>query len=200
MKAAIIVAHPDDEIIWAGGLIMQNPHWEWTVLSLSRANDPDRCPKFRSVCKLLGLTGFISDLDDANPPKPINTNREIGGRITEYLKTTPWDMCITHGSNGEYGHPRHKQTHQQVLDMINEGTLECKELWTFAYECDAEMKKCTAAAEADVLIDLTEQELLKKRLIVQQEYGYGKDSFEVGACISPEAFRRRERSFEEQIS
>jgi hypothetical protein len=37
MKAAIIVAHPDDETIWSGGLILKKPEWQWTVLSLCRA-------------------------------------------------------------------------------------------------------------------------------------------------------------------
>lgn len=37
MKAAIIVAHPDDETIWSGGLILKKPEWQWTVLSPCRA-------------------------------------------------------------------------------------------------------------------------------------------------------------------
>ena len=103
MKAAIIVAHPDDEIIWSGGLILQRPEWDWVVLSLSRADDADRCPKFHRVCDLLGVKGYISDLDDSDPPKPINRRREIGNRIMECLTLVPCDLCITHGSNGEYG-------------------------------------------------------------------------------------------------
>ena len=69
MKAAIIVAHPDDESIWSGGLILQKPDWEWTVLSLCRADDPDRSRKFESVSGLLGFDAFISDVDDSNPLK-----------------------------------------------------------------------------------------------------------------------------------
>ena len=199
MKAAIIVAHPDDEVIWSGGLVLQNPQWDWTVLSLSRADDEDRCPKFYRVCDFLGMKGYISDLDDSSPPKPINRHREIGSRIMEYLTLTPWDLCITHGSNGEYGHPRHKEVHAEVLDLTHDGILECHEFWTFAYDCNAESRICQVDPQADVIVELTEMHLCEKRRIVQEMYGYGEDSFEVSACISPETFRKWDIPEEEQL-
>ena len=85
MTAAVIVAHPDDEIIWCGGLILRNPQWDWTVFSLCRADDPDRCPKFVSICRRLGLTGLISDLNDGNNLEQIDTRSQIGGRIIQHL-------------------------------------------------------------------------------------------------------------------
>ena len=188
-KAAVIVAHPDDEIIWCGGMILQHPDWDWTVLSLSRAEDPDRSPKFNRVCHLLGVTGLISTLDDSNPPRPIDCDEEIGGRISRLLGTGRWDLCLTHGSNGEYGHPRHMQLHNSVLDLLRESVLNCDQLWTFAYNCDAKTGKCLPADDADRLVDLTGQQLFEKKRIIRQEYGYGPDSFEVEVCINPEAFR-----------
>ena len=64
MKAAVIVAHPDDEVIWCGGFVAAHSDFEWTVLSLSRSDDSDRQPKFKAVCEMLGVHGIISDLDD----------------------------------------------------------------------------------------------------------------------------------------
>ncbi len=197
MKAAIIVAHPDDEIIWCGGLILKHPEWDRTVLSLSRSDDTDRCPKFKSVCRSLGLTGLISDLDDDSPLKPINRRKEIGSRIIKYLASTPWDLCVTHGENGEYGHPRHKDVHTEVLDLIRDGILECGELWTFAYDCDVRTNICQAGPHADMIVELSKAHLCEKRRIVRDMYGYGEDSFEVSACISPEAFQIVEMSEEE---
>ncbi|HUV64981.1 MAG TPA: hypothetical protein VMW24_13870 [Sedimentisphaerales bacterium] len=199
MNAAIIVAHPDDEVIWSGGLILLHPEWEWTVLSLSRKDDPDRYPKFKSVCTLIGVRGFITDLDDGDPLKPINSRMEIGRRIREHLPQIPWGLCITHGSNGEYGHQRHKEVHAEVLDLINDGVLECKDLWTFAYNCDAGTKTCCADPQADIIVELSEEQLSEKRRIVREVYGYDEDSFELCACISPEAFRRWESPGEEDI-
>jgi LmbE family N-acetylglucosaminyl deacetylase len=190
MNAAIIVAHPDDEVIWAGGLILQHPDWEWTVLSLCRADDADRAPKFERVCRRLGATGLISDLDDGNPPKPLDADAEIAGRILGHLPATPWDLCLTHGANGEYGHLRHTQINSHVLRLARDGTIACRELWTFAYECDVAGATCRPALWADVLVDLTAEQLVEKRRIVRDLYGYAEDSFEVRVCISPECFAR----------
>ena len=193
-KATIIVAHPDDEVIWCGGLILQRQQWNWTVLSLSRADDRDRRPKFEAVCRLLKVTGHISTLDDGTSLKPVDCAREIGDRIARHLGSAPWDLCITHGANGEYGHPRHKQVHAQVLELARDGFLECAELWTFAYRCDAETGRCEPAPDADVFVDLTDEQLQEKRRIIREEYGYGEDAFEVKACVRPEAFRTRKLS------
>jgi LmbE family N-acetylglucosaminyl deacetylase len=196
-KAAVVVAHPDDEIIWSGGLLLRHPDWNWTVLSLCRADDADRRPKFEAVCERLGAVGIILDLDDGNPPATINPHRDIGGRIRETLCPSPWDICLTHGTNGEYGHPRHKQVHQAVVRLVKNGLLECRELWTFAYECEVSPARCRPADWADEWIDLTDEELAEKKRIVRDMYGYPEDGFEVAACISPEAYGLRQRFAEE---
>lgn len=188
--AAIIVAHPDDEIIWCGGLVLRYPEWNWTILSLSRADDPDRCAKFWSVCCSLGVRGHMGHLDDSNPLKPINCAAEIGDRVLDNLGGVPWDLCITHGANGEYGHPRHIEVHAQVMKLVRDCLLNCEELWTFAYCRDPCTHHCEAASDADIVVDLTEDELREKMRIIQDVYGYGPESFEMKACTSPEAFRR----------
>jgi LmbE family N-acetylglucosaminyl deacetylase len=189
-EAAIIVAHPDDEIIWCGGLILRNPEWDWTVLSLCRAQDADRRPKFQAVCAMLDVVACISDMDDSNPPKPIDAMHEIGRRVREHLCDMDWDLCLTHGANGEYGHPRHKETHREVLRLASSGVLRCTELWTFAYQCDVGAARCRPLPDADYLVALTHEQLTEKKRIVREQYGYGLGSFEVRACISPEAFHR----------
>jgi len=189
-RAVIIVAHPDDEIIWCGGMVLRNAEWDWTVLSLCRADDPDRRPKFQTVCQSLDVSGCISDLDDGNPPQPINPMREIGRRVREHLGQTDWDLCLTHGANGEYGHPRHREVHVEVCRLVASGVLRCGEMWTFAYRCDARTGACQPLGDADVLVPLTDEQLDRKKRIIWEQYGYREDSFEVRACASPEAFHR----------
>lgn len=198
MKAAIIVAHPDDETIWSGGLILRHRDWAWTVLSLSRGDDANRRPKFERVCDLLAVRGIISDLDDGNPLKPLNPRREIGRRIMNCLCPTGWDLCVTHGRNGEYGHRRHREVHNEVISLIGDGILECEALWTFGYECNGQPRSCLPGADAEILLDLDPEELLEKKRIVREEYGYAEDSFEVAACISPEAFHRLDPQSQEE--
>ncbi len=57
-RVAIIVAHPDDETLWAGGTILSHPEWECFVVSLCRKSDPDRAPKFKKVLEVLGADGI----------------------------------------------------------------------------------------------------------------------------------------------
>jgi LmbE family N-acetylglucosaminyl deacetylase len=188
-RAAVVVAHPDDEIIWCGGLILQRPDWDWTVLSLCRADDTDREPKFRAVCAHIGATGHISDLDDSSPPAAIDARAEIGGRVGRILGEQAWDIVLTHGADGEYGHLRHRQVHAEVLRLVGEGVLGASRLWCFAYVCENPQGNCLPAGEADRFEELSDSVLAEKKRIVAEMYGYPPDGFEVLACICPEAFR-----------
>jgi hypothetical protein len=187
-SAVIVVAHPDDEIIWCGGYILQHLDRQWTVLSLCRQDDSDRRPKFEKVCNLLGIVGHIFDLNDSNPLRPIDFE-DIAKIIRKTISVRAWDMCFTHGTNGEYGHMRHKQVGSTVSRLAKSGDLICKNLWRFAYDCNADNGACSPLPTADKLIHLSTGQLSEKRRIVREIYGYSEDSFEVRACISPEAFQ-----------
>ncbi len=197
-QVAVIVAHPDDEIIWCGGTVLQHPDWEWTVLCLSRADDPDRSPKFIAACNLLGVTGYIDDLDDSCPLEQIGRLNEIDDRVMESLGAGAWDLCITHGPNGEYGHLRHVEIHERVLELVRDGTLKCDDLWTFAYNCNLRTNTCRSSRDMDIAVELTDGELAEKKRIIHELYGYGYDSFEYQASISPETFRRWEQDLQEK--
>ena len=59
MKRAIVVAHPDDEVLWAGGLPLRFPG-DWTVVCCSTpAKDPVRAEHFFDACDVLGVKGKI---------------------------------------------------------------------------------------------------------------------------------------------
>lgn len=159
-------------------------------MSLCRANDRDRRDKFDRVCRHIGAEGIICDVDDSNPLSAIDPAKDIGGRITKHLGGKVWDMCLTHGANGEYVHQRHRQIHRQVLRLAGEGELRCRRLWTFSYVCGSDSGRCAAAEDADVKLPLSEEQHREKKRIIHKMYGYGRDSFEVRACTSPEGFDR----------
>ncbi len=176
---------------------MRLGRWEKTVLTLCRRSDPDRAPKFQRVCGLLGCRGFMEDLDDSCPLAEIDQPRDIAPVIERHLRGRPFDLCLAHGENGEYGHLRHKQANAAVLGLWARGRLNSRRLWTFALDVD--LKGNSRAAErANLCLKLNERQLEAKRKIVRDVYGFSENSFELRACSPVEAFWRQESSVKVQ--
>jgi LmbE family N-acetylglucosaminyl deacetylase len=91
----MIVAHPDDETLWAGGTLLSNPSWECFVLCLCRGSDSDRAPKFQTALNELGSTGVIADLDDGPNQRPLDVSL-IESEILKRLPSKKYDLIITH--------------------------------------------------------------------------------------------------------
>ena len=60
-KLWVIVSHPDDEIIWAGNLLinLSRSGWKVYIICLSRATE-DRNNQFYQVCKEAGFDAYLS--------------------------------------------------------------------------------------------------------------------------------------------
>ncbi len=98
---AVIVAHPDDETLWAGGTILSHPECEWYIVSLCRGNDKDRAPKFYQALKILKAKGTMGDLDDGPEQIPLN-EEEVENAILDLLPAKHFDLIISHNPSGEY--------------------------------------------------------------------------------------------------
>ncbi len=185
-KALVIVAHPDDETIWMGGYIIRYPDWDWTIVALCRVNDGDREPRFRNVCNILGAESYIFDLDDTEEGhfKKISL-KDIEDRLMQ-IKEKRFDHIFTHGSNGEYGHIRHKQVSQAVTNMVEESKLKCKNLHYFSYHNKDEF--CYANQNAEKYIKLSDKELEEKKNLIRNVYGFEAGSFEEVCASGAEAF------------
>src|SRR5690606_30634655 len=133
-EVAVIVAHPDDETLWAGGTLLDHRTWKIFIISLCRGSDSDRAPKFFKNIALLHARGTIGDLDDGPEQRPIPDNK-FEEAIIRLLPQKQYDLIITHDPNGEYTrHLRHEETSKAVIKLWNQGKISAKELWTFAYE------------------------------------------------------------------
>ncbi|MFC1586015.1 PIG-L deacetylase family protein [Fibrobacterota bacterium] len=189
-KAAVIVAHPDDETLWAGGTILRSPSWNWFVAALCRSSDEDRAPRFRKAIKLLAAEGAMGGLDDGPDQAPLDEN-EVRKMILSLIPCREFDLVITHNPRkGEYTrHRRHEETGKAVIELWKAGEIKTRHLWTFAYT-DEGKRKCPKPEKAsDYSIKLTQPIWARKYQIITGTYGFGKKSFEARTAPRREAFR-----------
>lgn len=189
-KCAVIVAHPDDETLWAGGLMLMHPGVKWTVATICRKSDADRAPKFFKALEEFGAVGYMGDLDDG-PEQNALDNGEIQRTIMELLPLDRFEVIITHSTAGEYTrHLRHEETAKAVMRLLESGELSAREAWSFAYEDGDRKYLPRAESGADLQIDLPEHIWQKKYDIITKIYGFSEDSFEAKTTPRREAFWR----------
>ena len=99
VRAAIVVAHPDDETLWSGGTVRMHPDWQWTVVSLCRATDPDRAPRFLRAVQELGGMGKMGNLDDGPEQLPLDET-EVQQILLSLLPSEHFDFVLTHSPYG----------------------------------------------------------------------------------------------------
>ena len=187
---AVIVAHPDDETLWAGGTILNNPSWECFIISLCRKNDTDRAPKFYKVLKNLNAKGIMGDLDDGAEQTPL-PEKEVEKAILDLLPQNHFDLIITHNPKGEYTkHLRHEEISKAVIMLWNKGIIISKELWTFAYEDGNKAYFPKAIKDASIYEILDQKIWLEKYRLITQTYGFDTHSWEAQTTPKEEAFNK----------
>lgn len=187
-ECAVIVSHPDDETLWAGGTILMHPESVWTVLALCRKSDPDRAPKFFRALDELSAIGAMGDLDDGPEQAPLS-NHIVQNTVMELLPSSRFDLVITHSTSGEYTrHLRHEETARAVLTLWNTGKLDAKELWSFAYEDGGRDYLPRPIEDADLVVKMPAQVWERKYQIITEIYGFGENSFEAKTTPHQEAF------------
>ncbi len=104
----LVVAHPDDETIFFGGLLLRERKLPWKVVCVTDGNADargmERAQEFLAATKILG----VKATEHWNYPD-IFPNRLPVQEIAERLSTFPLPREVyTHGPLGEYGHPHHQ--------------------------------------------------------------------------------------------
>ncbi|MFH1754179.1 MAG: PIG-L family deacetylase [Candidatus Latescibacterota bacterium] len=188
LDVAMIVVHPDDETLWAGGLILSRPAWKWTIVALCRKSDPDRAPKFVRVLERFGASGKMADLDDGPEQAPLPL-AEVQNTVLQLLAERRYDVIITHSPFGEYTrHRRHEETGRAVGELWITGTVTARELWLFAYDDDGAERLPEAIDCAHLTLCLAEKTHQVKYDTIVNLYGFAADSWEARVTPEREAF------------
>ena len=129
-RAAVVIAHPDDETLWCGGYILTHPEFDWRIVTLCRSSDADRAPKFRRVLEQLRAMGEMADLDDEPDQLPLPIE-QIQETITRLLAGNSYSLVLTHGPKGEYTrHRRHEECCRSVVELWRSGSIDTCLLYT----------------------------------------------------------------------
>ncbi len=188
MTAAIVVAHPDDETLWAGGTVLMQPSWDWYIVSLCRGSDPDRAPKFHRVLEIFHAEGSMGDLDDGPEQNPLDEN-DVKTTALQLLPDRHFDLLITHDPTGEYTrHLRHEETAKAIIHLWYEQKISAAEIRTFAYEDGGKTYFPRPINSAAIYSELPEDIWQKKYRIITETYGFREESFEAKTTPHAEAF------------
>jgi LmbE family N-acetylglucosaminyl deacetylase len=195
-KVALIVAHPDDETLWAGGTILSHPSWQWFIVCLCRGSDPERATKFKEALKVLKAEGIMGDLDDGPDQKTLD-EKEVEHAIIDLLPPKYFDLIISHHPSGEYTrHIRHDEAGKAVIKLWHAGRIYANELWVFAYEDGHEEYFPRPVETADICRILTKRIWLRKYSIITETYGFEKSSFEAETTPRAESFWQFTNSYD----
>ena len=128
----LIVAHPDDELLWGGANMLREPGW--LVLCATNAEHPVRSKEFAKSMSFCNATEFnMYNVKDVYTEDDVISDRLFAGSDFETklveLATQSWKIVLTHNEQGEYGHAHHKSVHRLVLKHFpNAKTFESSRL------------------------------------------------------------------------
>lgn len=113
----MVVAHPDDETFWGGATLAREEGWG--VLCLTHRESRARRRAFESSMELLGAQGVILDMPDRKEHPPAAEDlawlQEI---LSGVLSSGRISIVLTHGPDGEYGHPFHKAISSTMTQLV----------------------------------------------------------------------------------
>ncbi len=187
-RVAVVVAHPDDETLWAGGLLLSHPAWSAFIVTLCRGHDPDRAPKFRDALDRFNAHGSMADLDDGPEQLPLPA-AQVRAAILAQLPARDYDLLLTHAPTGEYtSHRRHEEVSRAVRELWQEGILHARKLWQFAYEDGGGAYRPRPRLDANLRMPLSDELWMRKYDLITRVYGFAPTSWEARVVPHTEAF------------
>jgi LmbE family N-acetylglucosaminyl deacetylase len=175
----VVSAHPDDETLFAGGTLARFAQQgkDVYILETTRGEGGEvgepplttrqnlgafREQEVRQAAKALGARDIFF-LPFIDPYMEINgiarridePLESFAQAIQDYVKKIQPDVVITHGSQGEYGHPQHIYTHRATRMALNNGAPKTALLsWSAWYESPERERVMNRNDRADIIVDI----------------------------------------------
>ncbi len=119
----MIVAHPDDEMLWGGMNLLLDSGWH--VIVSTHGNKKDfRSNEFKNSIKYAGAYEWkMYDIKDKYIELPAtadhlyNKNTQLYKDLVK-LSKQKWDLVLTHNENGEYKNTHHIAVHHMVKKIF----------------------------------------------------------------------------------
>jgi len=121
----LVVAHPDDEVLWGGANLLREPGW--LVISATNASNAGRKIEFQKTMSYFNVTQFrmldvpdtYIDEDEVGVDRATElANQLFDGSVLDTtlaeLTSKQWKLVLSHNTQGEYGHVHHKKVGQLV--------------------------------------------------------------------------------------
>ena len=168
----MIVAHPDDEILWGGANLFKEDYF---VICLTNGYNFKRANEFRKILNFTRNVGLIlnyPDLQDNIKDDWKLIKRGILQDLYNILNYKFWKKIVTHGPDGTGGHYHHIKTFEfvtQVAIKIN----KYDHLYYFAkyYNKKEIPKNIPRISDQDLKYKIIEVSLYKtKRKIIYQSW------------------------------
>jgi len=117
----MVVAHPDDCVIFGWPIIKKYPTIVWEILYLTYDEEQPRGREIKNFWKSQGISvdfcGITDNHNDLDCNKIISFDKDTAKeKLLNKIKI--YDLLVTHGDSGEYGHPHHIFVHN-VLKQID---------------------------------------------------------------------------------
>jgi LmbE family N-acetylglucosaminyl deacetylase len=176
----VVSAHPDDETLFCGGTLAkyaQKGH-DIFVLETTRGDGGEvgepplttrenlaafREQEVRMAAGILGARDifFLPYIDPFMEINGIARHIDIpladfAEAIATYVQKIDPQLVITHGSNGEYGHPQHIYTHRAARMALNNGRSGTALMTWSAWHTPAEYERIlNPDDQADIINDIS---------------------------------------------
>ena len=115
----MIVAHPDDELIFGGAELIKNKGYK--VICLTNQDNVQRKKEF--IALMNDLKQGYEILDHTDNMNMKNVKEEYKKYVEKILTTNKIEKIVTHNKKGEYGHKFHRAVHNMVSDICDKNNL-----------------------------------------------------------------------------